>query len=108
MSLDREVANGKDGGAHSCDSEKLAERITQNAETEGKADDRKAGKQRDPPGRGDEALAFGDHDAPFGDRRLDAETEIADGGAARAAPARHRTSKTRSSRQWRSAADGGT
>ena len=63
-------------------SEQFAERITDNAETEGKEDDGKAGKQRDPPGCGDEALAFRDHDAPFGNRWLDAEPKIADSGAA--------------------------
>ena len=72
------------------------------------SNDGEARESGDPPGRGDEALPLGDHHAPFGRRRLNAEAEIADRGARSGSPGRSPTSRRRAARRGRSAGCGGT
>src|SRR4051794_15014315 len=54
----------------------VAQAVAEQVEAEHRDHQCQAGKQRDPPfARHHERGAFGDHDAPFGGRRPDAETD---------------------------------
>src|SRR4029079_4725025 len=53
--------------------------IADQAHAEAQDDDRKTWKQHDPGVRQDEVSSLGDHEAPFGRRRLHAEAKKAQG-----------------------------
>ena len=57
----------------------VGEAVADEAEADPDEDDHEARQGRDPPGREDAVLALGDHRAPLGRRRADAEAEIGEG-----------------------------